>query len=54
MQARKATGLKSLQINCWVINQEASKCQMGILDKTFKKGLKQKKRTSPSNFTNRV
>ena len=47
MQARKATGLKSLQINYWVINQEVSKCQMGILDKTFKK----KSKTEKKNIT---
>ena len=47
MQARKATGLKSLRINCWEINQEASKCQMGISGKTFKK----RPKTDQKNIT---
>ena len=36
-------------ITCWEINQVTSICQMDFLDNTCKKGLKQKKGTSPSN-----
>ena len=39
---RKATDFKSPRINCWEINQVTSKCQMDFLEKTRKKGLKQK------------
>ena len=34
---KKATGSKSLEINCWEINQVTSKCQTDFLNKTFKK-----------------
>ena len=34
---------KSLPLNYWVINRVISKYQMDFLDKTCKKGLKQKK-----------
>ena len=34
---RKATVFKSLQINCWEINQVTSKRQMAFLDNTCKK-----------------
>ena len=51
LNTRKATGFKSPRINCWKINQVAPKWQIYFLDKTCKKGLKQKERTSPSNFT---
>ena len=40
---RKATGFKSLRVNCWEINQETSKCQQSFWIKLAKKGLKQKK-----------
>ena len=42
MQTRKGTGFKSLQVNCCKINQVSSKCQLDFLDKTCKKGPKQK------------
>ena len=38
-------------ITCWKINQVTSKCQMNFLENTCKESLKQKKRTSPLNFT---
>ena len=38
-------------ITCWEINRVTSKCQKDFLDNTFRKDLKQRKRTSPSNFT---
>ena len=38
-------------ITYWEINQVTSKCQTDFLDNTCKKGLKQNKQTSPSNFT---
>ena len=34
---RKGTGLKSLLLNCWKINQATSKCQIEFLDKTCEK-----------------
>ena len=39
---RKATGFKSLRVNCWKIDQVTSKWQMDFLSKTCTKGLKQK------------
>ena len=38
-------------ITCWDINQVTSISQIDFLDNTCKKGLKQKKGTPPSNFT---
>ena len=38
-------------ITCCEINQVTSIYEMDFLDNTCEKGLKQKKRTSPSNFT---
>ena len=38
----KAAGFKSLRKICREINQVASKCQTDLLDKTYKKVLKQK------------
>ena len=35
---RKATGFKSLQLNCWEINQETAKCQIVFWAKLAKKG----------------
>ena len=43
-ETRKTTGFKCLRTNCWEINQVTSKCQVDFWDKTFKKGLKQKKK----------
>ena len=37
---RKATGFKSLQVNCCEINLVTSKCQMNFLNKTCKKRFK--------------
>ena len=34
---RKSTGFKSLQVNCWKINQVTSKCKKYFLNKTCKK-----------------
>ena len=33
---RKATGFKSLRVNCWEINKVTSKCQMDFLDELAK------------------
>ena len=40
---KKDTGFKSLQGNCWKINQVTPKCKMGFFYKSSKKGLKQQK-----------
>ena len=48
---KKVTGFKSLRINYLEINHVASKCQIDFWTKLSRKGLKQKKRTSPSNLT---
>ena len=45
-KTRKATGFKSLRVNCWEINQVASKCEHNFWIKLVKKGLNQKKWTS--------
>ena len=45
--ARKATGFKSLRMNCFEINQVTSKCQIDFLDKTCKKRYK----TETNNIT---
>ena len=50
-ETRKATGFKSLRINCWEINQVTSKCQISFLNKTCKNRPKTEKNTSPSDFT---
>ena len=42
-KTRKATGLRSLQVNYLEINQATSKCQQIFWIKLAKKGLKQKK-----------
>ena len=42
-KTRKATGFKSLQVNCRDINQVTSKYQMYFLDKTCKKRSKTEK-----------
>ena len=42
---RKATGFKSLPVNCCEISRVIWICQMNFLDKTCKKGLKQEKWT---------
>ena len=36
MKKRKDTGLESLRVNCWEIDQVTSKCQRDFLDKTCK------------------
>ena len=41
--ARKASSFKSPRLNYSQINQVTSKCQMDILNKTYKKGGRQKK-----------
>ena len=43
IKTRKATGFKSLRINCWKINQATSRCQIDFSDKTCKKRFKTKK-----------
>ena len=40
MIMRKATGFKSLCVNCWEINQATLKYQMYFFNKTCRKGLK--------------
>ena len=51
-KTRKATSFKPLRLNYCEINKVTSTFQIGSLDKTCKKkGLKQKKWKSPSNFT---
>ena len=52
---RKTTGLKSLQINCWENNQVTGNylrlnSQIDFLDKTWKKGPKQKKKNISIKF----
>ena len=37
---KKGTGLTSLLVNYWEINQITSKCQIDFLDKTYQKVLK--------------
>ena len=43
IEKRKSTGFKSLQVNCWEINQVKSKCQMDTLDKSCETGQTKKK-----------
>ena len=38
-------------ITQWEINQVTPTCKIDFLDNTCRKGLKYKKRTQPSNFT---
>ena len=46
----KATGFKSLRINCWEINQVISKCQMDLLNKTCKKRSKTERKNITIKF----
>ena len=39
-KTRKATGFKSLRVNCWEINQVTSKCQQISEIKLVEKGVK--------------
>ena len=43
IEKRKSTGFKSVQVNCWEINQVKSKCQMDTLDKSCETGQTKKK-----------
>ena len=51
-ERRKATGFKSLPINRQEVDQVTSNAKQIFWTKLAIKGLKQKKRTSPSNFAN--
>ena len=43
IETRKAAGFKSLQVNCWEIDQVALKYQIVFFDKTCKKKVEQRK-----------
>ena len=47
---RKATGFKSLRVNCREINQVKSICEMDILNKTCKKRSKTEKENITIKF----